>query len=143
MSLPERMALLLAAIGVLYGAQARAAECPGSTTPEVQECQKADGQRIETELNRYVKAAEGRIRESDDPKHALADFRLAQEHWKQYRDAECRAVFEGWSTGTIRGSMELDCRQKLTESRIVDIWRVWLTYSDNTPPTLPKPKFSD
>lgn len=71
------------------------------------------------------------------------DLRLAQEHWKQYRDAECKAAFENWSGGTIRVSMELDCRQRLTESRIFDIWRQWLTHPDNTLPLLPKPNFSN
>lgn len=138
-----RTGFLLGAICLLYSTQASAKKCLGITTPEIEACQKEDLQQVEVELNRYTIAAEGGIRKSDDPEHALVDFRLAQEHWKQYRDTECKAAFENWSGGTIRVSMELGCRQRLTESRIFDIWQQWLTYPDSTPPILPKPNFSN
>ncbi|GBR35694.1 hypothetical protein AA11826_1429 [Komagataeibacter oboediens DSM 11826] len=122
-------------------APAAAARCPGMTTPEIQACQRAAGQRTEAMLDRYVMAAEQRLRQSSDPRHTLAQFRQAQDRWKQYRAMECRAMFAAWSGGTIRGSMELQCSQTLTESRIRDIWQLWLTYPDTTPPTLPRPIF--
>lgn len=143
MFFPTRTDLLLGAICLLYSTQASAKKCLGVTTPEIVSCQKEDLRQVEVELNHYFVAAEGSIRKSDASEHALSDFRLAQEHWKQYRNAECKAAFENWSGGTIRVSMELDCRQHLTESRIFDIWRQWLTHPDNTLPLLPKPNFSN
>ena len=143
MNASRRIALVLGVTGLLCSAQARGQPCPGVTTPEVTACQMAKGRQTEMLLDRYVTAAEGRMRQSDDPEHALADFRLAQEHWKQYRQAECNAAFAYWSSGTIRTSMALDCQKSITESRILDIWRLWLTYPDGTPPPLPKPDFSD
>lgn len=135
---------LLGAASLLCGVQARAAtQCPGETTPEIAACQ-ADGlAQAQKEMARYIAAAEGRMRKSADPEHALADFHTAQQHWKQYQQAECNAVYAAWSDGTIRSSMALSCMLHLTHSRTMDIWQMWLTYPDSTPPTLPKPVFTN
>ncbi|GCD74210.1 hypothetical protein NBRC3299_0502 [Acetobacter pasteurianus NBRC 3299] len=135
---------LLGVASLLCSVQARAAaKCPGETTPEISAC-LADGvAQAQKEMEHYIAAAEGRMRESADPEHALADFHTAQQHWKQYKDAECNAVYEAWSDGTIRSSMAQTCMLRLTRNRTMDIWQTWLTYPDSTPPTLPKPVFTN
>ncbi|GCD51708.1 lysozyme inhibitor LprI family protein [Acetobacter pasteurianus] len=136
--------LLLSAASVLCTVQARAADkCPGLTTPEIADCQKQEVDKAQKQMARYIVAAEGRIRQSADPEHALADFHAAQQHWAQYQKAECNAAYEAWSDGTIRFSMALTCMLRLTHSRTMDIWQMWLTYPDSTPPTLPKPVFTN
>ncbi|SEK91205.1 Uncharacterized conserved protein YecT, DUF1311 family [Sphingomonas palmae] len=112
--------------------------CDGSTTRDVEQCLAADLKRADTELNRYYAAATKRLTEQQDTV-ALAKLRLAERAWIAYRDAECEAVYESWGQGTIRGAMNLGCRINLTKARTATIWRNWLTYSDSTPPILPKP----
>lgn len=127
----------------VHCAGTRADKCPGLTTPEIADCQKQGVDKAQKQMARYIAAAEGRIRQSADPEHALADFHTAQQHWAQYQKAECNAAYEAWSDGTIRFSMALTCMLRLTHSRTMDIWQMWLTYPDSTPPTLPKPVFAD
>lgn len=116
--------------------------CDGSTTRDVEQCLAADLKRADAELNRYYAAATKRLTELQDTA-ALAKLRTAERAWIAYRDAECDAIYQSWSQGTIRGAMNLSCRIALTEARTTTIWRNWLTFADSTPPILPKPKASD
>jgi hypothetical protein len=53
--------------------------------------------------------------------------------------SECGAVYKNWIGGSIRGSMALNCQDRLTRMRTYTIWLHWLTYMDSTPPLLPRP----
>jgi uncharacterized protein YecT (DUF1311 family) len=116
-----------------------AAICPGATTIEVNACFEARLKASDANLNRYFRAALRRARKEsgDDAARKLV---RAERSWIAYRDAECGLVFDHWSGGTIRVSMELDCRIRLTQLRAYTIWRDWLTYADSTPPLLPRPE---
>lgn len=116
--------------------------CAGSTTPEVEQCLAWDFARADTELNRYYAAAVARLTKEQGTT-ALAKLRASERAWIAYRDAECDAVYEWWSQGTIRGAMALGCRTRITKARAMVIWQNWLTYTDSTPPLLPKPKSPD
>jgi|SRR6185369_11386285 len=87
----------------------------------------------------YYAAARKRIR-AENLREAEQGFVQAERSWMAYRDAECNSVFDYWSAGTIRVSMDLDCRIRLTRLRTFAIWRNWLTYPDHTPPLLPRPE---
>lgn len=111
--------------------------CPGTSTIQVSACYDARLKASDANLNRYFRAALRRARkESGDAAQKLIQ---AERSWIAYRDAECASVFDYWSGGTIRVSMELDCRIRLTQLRAYIIWRDWLTYADGTPPLLPRP----
>lgn len=116
--------------------------CAGSTTREVEQCLAADLARADAELNRYYAAAVTRLTK-ERATTALAKLRASERAWIAYRDAECDAVYEWWSRGTIRGAMTLGCRTRITKARAMTIWQNWLTYADSTPPILPKPKGED
>jgi uncharacterized protein YecT (DUF1311 family) len=88
-------------------------------------------------LNRYLRAALKRARKESGGETARR-LAQAQRSWVRYRDAECASVFDYWKGGTIRTSMELDCRIRLSRLRTYAIWRDWLTYAD-TSPLLPRP----
>jgi uncharacterized protein YecT (DUF1311 family) len=115
-----------------------AVQCAGRTTLQVNACFEARFKNSDAILNRYFQAALRRARKESDP---TTPKRLvqAERSWVAYRDAECGAVSNYWSGGTIRATMELDCRVRLTRLRIYTIWRDWLTYPDATPPLLPRP----
>lgn len=101
----------------------------------------------EAALAVYVSAARERIRRvsaeaspgSDSVAKALSGFDEAELAWSKYRQAECAAVYEYWSQGTIRGLKSLKCRIVLTQHHAHTIWSEWLRYEDDTPPILPEP----
>jgi uncharacterized protein YecT (DUF1311 family) len=125
------MILLAAAL-----AMTPAAACQGDTTPEIQACAAQDLKVADAELNRYYRTATARLK--DEPA-TLAKLRRSEAAWIAYRDAECDAVFQNWTPGTIAGTEQLGCRTRLTRERTTAIWTAWLTYADSTPPILPKP----
>lgn len=130
--------LLLLALTLTAASPEAKIICPGTTTPEVNACQKAKFDQADADLNRYYKAALKRLQKNNEPKVAQGLVQ-AQRTWISYRDAECGAVFDNWSGGTIRVSMEFDCQTRLTRLRSYAIWKNWLTFMDSTPPILPRP----
>jgi uncharacterized protein YecT (DUF1311 family) len=126
------LSLLLAAAAV-----SSAAPCQGTTTIEVNACLNARLKQSDTVLNRYYDTALSLIRRGGGNK-AAQKFVKAERSWLAYRDSECKSVFDRYG-GTIRVSVDLDCRIRLTTLRTYAIWRDWLTYPDSTAPLLPRP----
>ena len=114
------------------------APCLGDSTPQVEACLDSRFKESDAILNRYLQAALKRAREGGGTETA-EHFIQAQRLWVAYRDAERGSVRHYWRDGTIRGSMDLGCRIRLTRLRTYAIWRDWLTYPDSTPPSLPRP----
>jgi uncharacterized protein YecT (DUF1311 family) len=135
------MIAALAAAGGL--AAAPPPKCPGESTPEINDCQSATLAKAEDELQRYLAAARGRLKSdaADDAgaAKALAAFDKVQTAWIAYREADCGAVYDAWSSGTIRTTIALTCEIDLTRARTHTVWSEWLTYMDSTPPILPEP----
>jgi len=111
--------------------------CSGPSTPEIDACFLEYSGRADRELARYVAAARKRLmdeaKEQPDrqaPKAALTGFDASQAAWVAYRKAECGAVYDWWSEGTIRGAMYGGCWQAITKSRTTDIWETWLRFED-------------
>jgi uncharacterized protein YecT (DUF1311 family) len=129
------MLFVMAAAAITASA---ALSCPGTTTLEVNVCLANELAAADAELNHYYRAAARRLRDEKQPKAATGLVRSERE-WLAYRDAECAGVFEYWRGGTIRTSMEIGCRTRVTKLRTLTIWRNWLTYMDDTSPVLPRP----
>ena len=119
-------------------AAASAAPCPGTSSTQVNTCLEARLTESDAMLNRYFQVALKRVRKEGGGATARRIIQ-AERSWVAYRDAECASVFDYWSGGTIRASMEIDCRIRLTRLRTYAIWRDWLTYADSTRPLLPRP----
>jgi uncharacterized protein YecT (DUF1311 family) len=128
---------MLTSIAMAFAATS-VAPCSGASTMQVNACFDARFREIDAILNRYFQTALKRARKESGAKTAQRLLQ-AERSWVAYRDAECGSVFDYWSSGTIRVSMELDCRTRLTRLRTYTIWRDWLTYADSTPPLLPRP----
>lgn len=111
------------------------------TTIEMNACLSSQAEAVEADLNRYYRAATARLHAEKGvaESQALPGLIKAQRAWLAYREAECGAVYDYWSGGTIRGAMAQTCRMNVTRLRIFSIWRDWLTYADSTPPILPRP----
>ncbi len=137
------MAALLFALAL---ASAPAPSCPNAgTTVEVNQCLGAALKGFDGEMKRYSEAAVKRLRAEQRPAadDALSGLVRAEEAWRAYRDAECGALQTYWREGTIRTSVELECRIRLTRWRTFSLWRDWLTYPDSTPAILPRPDLAD
>lgn len=120
--------------------------CDGPTTIEIDRCAQAYARRADRELARYVAATRERLLDEAKeeparraPKTALAEFDASQTAWEAYRKAECDAVYDWWSDGTIRGKMFQDCWAAVTAARTAHVWSTWLHFVDRTPPLLPDP----
>jgi uncharacterized protein YecT (DUF1311 family) len=143
------LALALASTLATHGAHAQPG-CPGENTLEINACFSGRLQRADAELARYAAAARSRLRKAaatasagdTSSAAALRGFEAAQTAWAAYREAECGAVYDNWSTGTIRTVEGLACRIDATRLRTHTVWQNWLTYMDSTPPVLPEPAVS-
>lgn len=130
--------LSLLALAMIVSNSPGPASCPGTTTIEVNACLAARFGEADADLNRYYDMAVRRVRKEGGVPVAKG-LMQAERSWLSYRDSECGAVFEKYRDGTIRTSMEIECRIRLTRLRTYMIWRNWLTYPDSTPPLLPRP----
>ncbi|MBS0333537.1 MAG: DUF1311 domain-containing protein [Proteobacteria bacterium] len=143
---------MIAAALALAGALATApppprdgAGCDGNTL-QIDACLAALSETVDQEHLRYVAAARARLKHdaAADPADpgaakAVGGFEASEAAWLAYRKAECGAVYDNWSGGTIRGAMYSACSLRLTRLRTHTVWLNWLTYPDSTPPVLPEP----
>lgn len=126
-----------------------AQRCQGDTTQQVESCLSEVSAKADATLQIYRGRAKARIlkdaktgAQDSGLSKTPDDFDRSERAWDAYRDAECGAVFDYWSDGTIRVSVEQVCRIRLTRLHTHTIWREWLTYFDSTPPLLPEPAVS-
>ena len=139
------IALAILAAATSLAATRAPPPCPGDSTPEINACLGQQLDAANSDLGRYVTAARRRLKseaqggDGHAAAMALADFDRAEQAWTAYLKAECGAVYDYWSDGTIRTSMELTCEIDLTRRHTHTVWSEWLTYMDSTPPILPEP----
>lgn len=101
----------------------------GASTAEEQYCSeqalnKADGE-LNSTYQRAVKAAavlDGQLAEIDKSMAGTVDsLKKAQRIWIQYRDAHCDTVGYEARGGTMLGSLLMDCKKDMTDSRIKEL----------------------
>jgi uncharacterized protein YecT (DUF1311 family) len=116
---------------------ATAPPCDGRTTPEVNACMEHRQAQSDARLRQYLQAAIDRASSASGQAVRLG-LKKAEVAFEAYRDAECTALAGFWK-GTISGTMELDCRIRLTDARTHGLWQSSSRYPDSTPPILPEP----
>ncbi len=107
------------------------------TTLAMNQCAQAEVEQAEKQLEAYLTAARERYAEDAE---ALAALEAAQQSWSEFRKHQCAAVYSLWRDGSIRGLMHGQCMLQQTRQRTHDIWQVYLTFMDDSPPVLPEPK---
>lgn len=120
-------ALALFAVG---SAVAAAPDCQKpKDTLETNECAAIEQKAVEARLNqvyqRLLKSLDERGKEAAGMKVKLTS---AQRAWVKFREADCDAVFEKWSGGTIRTVMFIGCMQSRAEQRIKELEDFAQTY---------------
>jgi len=129
-------------IEVLSGISDEPPACVKSfTNDDIRACAAEHYRRAENEMDRYMAAARGRLMEKEPEQSmpGLEGFDDSQVKWVAHREAECAAVYDWWSDGSIRFAKHYECLQTVTKARTATIWSIWLQYVDSTPPLLPKP----
>ncbi len=100
--------------------------CEGHTTVAINACMRQALDAAQQQMQADYHQAQARIKEwtTHAPKQgqeALAELARAQQHWQQFVQADCDAVYTLWQEGTIRTSMALGCRLHHTERRSADL----------------------
>ena len=106
------------------------------STVDINRCLHAQVQEAEAQLQEYLQAARDQHAEAEE---AMASMNQAQESWERFRNAHCAAVYTLWQDGSIRGAMHNQCLLDETRRRTQQIWQVYLTSMDDSPPVLPEP----
>lgn len=92
------------------------------TTYGLMDCQKVEIEKYTKVMNRYFTKA--LLRQED--KELIKMMKESQNMWVSYEDAECRAVYQKWIHGTIRGLMAGSCTIEMIKQRTHKIWEEYL-----------------
>jgi len=100
----------------------------GETTVGMDRCLAREADAWDAVLNRQWPELMTRAREVDAANQtgglaldsAAETLRGAQRAWIVFRDAECRANYASWGTGSFRAVAHSACRLDLTARRVVD-----------------------
>lgn len=112
------MRCMIALLLAVCASGAAAVDCKNAVaTPDINECASIEQKKVEDKLN---KAYQQVIKSIGEPatKKALIE---AQRAWVRFREADCKAVYEQYKTGTIRTVMFIGCMQEHAEQRIKDL----------------------
>ena len=120
-------------------AEAEPLDGSNGVTLTINPCAADDLADSEQRLTRYLSAARDKLTGEVESAPLAKQFDEAQSEWETYRDAECNALYDYWSGGTIRTVMALRCKLNLTDERTHVVWQHWLTYVDQTPALLLEP----
>ncbi|MCL1079084.1 DUF1311 domain-containing protein [Parashewanella spongiae] len=108
-----------------------------SNTFQMNQCTKQDMVAADAQLEQYLGKAKQKYQKETN---VLAALVHAQKVWVNYRKAQCDAIYEKWSGGTLSGVIYGKCMARLTRERTHSVWEDYLTYMDSTPALLPEPK---
>ncbi len=67
-----------------------------------------------------------------DERSDMTALDAAQEAWRHFVDVDCKAVYEHWSAGTIRGPMTVGCELAHTRARTCALWETYLAHMATT-----------
>ena len=114
--------LALVAVVLSSAASAHALDCANAvSTVDMNDCAKQEQQQVEKQLNDVYRrvlaetpAKVGGVKPAK-PKDSLV---AAQRLWVKFREADCKAVLDLWSDGSIRNLQYLACMRDHAQLRI-------------------------
>lgn len=116
-----KRSILAFGVALLALADARAVDCANAvTTPDMNECAAREQKVVEAKLNRTYQQL---LKDLNDPDSAGTKKKLvaAQRAWVKFREADCAAVYEHHSGGTIRNLVYSGCMRGRAEQRITEL----------------------
>ncbi|WP_431259066.1 lysozyme inhibitor LprI family protein [Roseateles chitinivorans] len=114
--------LAFAALAIFAASSAHALDCANAvSTVDMNDCAKQEQQQVEKQLNDVYRRvlAETPVKVGSvkpaKPKDSLV---AAQRLWVKFREADCKAVLDLWSDGSIRNVQYLACLRDHAQLRI-------------------------
>ena len=113
--------------------------CKDKTTYGLMDCQKVELEKYTKKMHKYfIKALQ-----IQEDKKLIEIMKKSQVKWVAYEDSECRAVYQIWAHGTIRGLMAGGCMLRMIKQRTHDIWENYLNNGELSSTILPEPIFEE
>jgi uncharacterized protein YecT (DUF1311 family) len=97
--------------------------CESSATPDIEACARKRLDEARLTYDRYL--AEARRVAADEPKDA-AGLESSQKAWREFVDVDCKAVYQHWIDGTIRGLQAITCELGHLRERTCNLWWTYL-----------------
>lgn len=114
--------LAFAALVMSAASSAHALDCPNAvSTVDMNDCAAQEQQQVEQQLNdvyRRVLAATPTTTGGAKPAKPKDSLVAAQRLWVKFREADCKAVLDLWSEGSIRNLQYLGCMRDHARLRI-------------------------
>jgi uncharacterized protein YecT (DUF1311 family) len=121
---PERLAVLALLLTAMASGAAGAKDvCDSPVTTDIVACAQKQLREAETDLDRYLAGVRAAI--ADRPAD-LAALEAAQKAWSAFVELDCKAVYEHWIDGTVRGPFVVACKVDHTERRTCSLWDTYL-----------------
>lgn len=112
------MKLMIALLLAASAGSAFAVDCKNAVaTPDINECAAVEQKKTEDKLNLVYQQVIKSITDAETKK-ALTE---AQRAWVKFREADCKAIYTQYKTGTARTVMYIGCMQGHAETRIKDL----------------------
>jgi uncharacterized protein YecT (DUF1311 family) len=90
-------------------------------------CHLEEAKRAEaTEAERYGQAVEA-FKRKGSPEQSRA-LEVAEQKWKDYRDAECQVAASLHAGGSLANMVEADCRTRLANARTATLKLVYVDW---------------
>jgi uncharacterized protein YecT (DUF1311 family) len=90
------------------------------STSDINECARIGQEKVEKQLN-VVYQDVLKTTAAPDAAEERKALIAAQRAWVKFREADCKAVYQKWAGGTIRGVMYTGCMQNRAETRIKEL----------------------
>lgn len=101
------------------------ADCPGTSTPEIEHCLLLEARQAERELlvayTDKLRMLEGGYDTPENQKKMKRSFVRAQQQWLKFRDADCQFIYESYGNGSGRNVGAISCQIELTRLRIKEL----------------------
>jgi uncharacterized protein YecT (DUF1311 family) len=120
--------LLLTPSAIALGEESSVVDvCQSPRTGDIEKCLSKQIEQAQASLDLYLTACRKSC--SEDHKD-LAALEAAQKSWLSYVEADCKAQYQHWSDGTMRGAQYLGCKLARIKSRTCNLWFGYLSLQD-------------
>jgi uncharacterized protein YecT (DUF1311 family) len=113
--------------------------CQSPVTTDIVACAKGKLERSKATMELQLKEIHRLLAER---KSDMAALTAAQTAWQGFVEVDCKAVYEHWIDGTIRGPMAVGCELGHVDARNCELWWTYLEHEITTltAPPCPGPR---
>jgi uncharacterized protein YecT (DUF1311 family) len=123
------LALLVALGGAAAAAEPPADPCKGMTTLDMEACLAKKVQAAQSTLATFTAEVRRLLPAKSADRNA---FEQSQTAWTRFVALDCKAVYQHWIDGSIRGIQASGCRLTHLEHRVCNLWWTYLQLAVTT-----------